>query len=97
MKPAGVVTGLGRGVLRTWIAPVKSFKIGDEEIHNTHLRIAETSDIGADMVIGADFFRSHHLYVANSQHKLYFTYNGGAVFNLAPGDGPAMPSPAPGD
>jgi tetratricopeptide (TPR) repeat protein len=34
------------------------------------------------MLIGADFFLSHRVYVATSQHRLYFTYNGGAVFNL---------------
>ena len=84
VKPAGATTGIGRGVLRTWIVPVKSFRIGDEEIHNTHLRIADATNLGRDMLIGADFFLSHHIYVANSQRKLYFTYNGGTVFNLAP-------------
>jgi len=42
-------------------------------------------DIGspeADMLIGADFFLSHRVYVASSQRKLYFTYNGGPVFDL---------------
>jgi hypothetical protein len=32
-----------------------------------------------DMIIGADFFLSHRIYVASSQHKLYFTYNGAGV------------------
>jgi tetratricopeptide (TPR) repeat protein len=36
------------------------------------------------MLIGADFFLSHHVYVANGQHKMYFSYNGGPVFNLKP-------------
>ncbi|HET9329219.1 MAG TPA: tetratricopeptide repeat protein, partial [Steroidobacteraceae bacterium] len=35
-----------------------------------------------DMLVGADFFLSHRIYVSNSQHKLYFTYNGGPVFDL---------------
>jgi tetratricopeptide (TPR) repeat protein len=69
-------------MLRTWIAPVKSFKIGDEEIRNTRLRVADSPTIDRDMLIGMDFFLSHHVYVANSQRKLYFTYNGGPVFNL---------------
>jgi len=34
------------------------------------------------MLLGSDFFVSHHVFVANSQHKLYVTYNGGPVFNL---------------
>jgi tetratricopeptide (TPR) repeat protein len=92
---AGETTGLGRGRLATWIAPVKSFKIGDEEIHNTHLRIGDAPLFDRDMLIGADFFLSHHIYVANSQRKLYFTYNGGPVFNLTlEGAAPAQPAPA---
>ena len=41
------------------------------------------------MLIGADFFLSHRIYVASSQSKLYFTYNGGPVFNLATQSAPA--------
>jgi clan AA aspartic protease (TIGR02281 family) len=81
--PAGESGGIGRGVYMTYIAPFASFKIGDEEIKNTHLRFGGIKLPNTDMLIGADFFLSHHIYVANSQHKLYFTYNGGPVFNLA--------------
>lgn len=80
--PAGEVHGFGRRAIRTWIAPFASFRIGDEEVRNTHLRIGAGTMLDVDMLIGADFFLSHRIYVANSQHKLYFTYNGGAVFNL---------------
>jgi tetratricopeptide (TPR) repeat protein len=45
------------------------------------------------MLLGSDFFLSHHVYVANSQRKLYFTYNGGPVFNLTAAP-PEIPSPA---
>ena len=79
---AGFTGGIGRRMVETWIAPVDSFKIGDEEVRNTRLRIGDASLNNADMWIGADFFLSHRVYVANSQHKLYFTYNGGPVFNL---------------
>jgi hypothetical protein len=47
------------------------------------VRIADFELRDADMLIGADFFLSHHIFVSNSQHKLYLTYNGGPVFNLA--------------
>lgn len=80
---AGYAYGVGRQVVKAWIAPFASFKIGDEEIRNTRLRIAELGMYGTDMLIGADFFLSHRVYVASSQRKLYFTYNGGPVFNLA--------------
>jgi tetratricopeptide (TPR) repeat protein/predicted aspartyl protease len=79
---AGYMHGFGRGSVKSYIATFPSFKIGDEEIKNARLRIA---DIGTmtEMLIGPDFFLSHHIYVASSQRKLYFTYNGGPVFNLA--------------
>jgi tetratricopeptide (TPR) repeat protein len=80
---AGRMHGIGRNSIPTYIAPFSRFKIGDEEIQNTRLRIADIDLPNADMLLGPDFFLSHRIYVANSQHKLYFTYNGGPVFNLA--------------
>jgi tetratricopeptide (TPR) repeat protein/predicted aspartyl protease len=80
---AGMSYGVGKTTYPTYIAPFASFKIGDEEIKNTKLRIGDIDLPNADMLIGPDFFLSHHIYVANSQRKLYFTYNGGPVFNLA--------------
>ena len=88
--------GLGRSLVKTWIAPFASFKIGDEEVRNVRLRFAETESLDTDMLIGADFFLSHRIYVASSQKKLYFTYNGGPVFNLDAAASPAATqSPAP--
>ena len=78
----GTSFGISRGVVKTWIAPFQSFKIGAEEIRNTHLRIADLELGNTDMLVGADFFQSHRVYVARSEAKLYFTYNGGPVFNL---------------
>ncbi len=82
VTPSGVWYGVGRHPVRTWIAPFASFRIGDEEIRNTHLRIGDEQMRDTDMLIGADFFLSHRVLVASSQRKLYFTYNGGPVFNL---------------
>jgi tetratricopeptide (TPR) repeat protein/predicted aspartyl protease len=79
----GLSYGVGRKLMQTWIAPFASFRIGDEEIRNTRLRIGDVALRDIDMLIGADFFLSHRIYVATSQRKLYFTYNGGPVFNLA--------------
>jgi tetratricopeptide (TPR) repeat protein len=80
---AGYSRGIGRTVVKTYIAPFASFKIGDEEVRNTRLRIGEVGGDETDMLLGADFFLSHRIYVARSQNKLFFTYNGGPVFNLA--------------
>lgn len=81
---AGMGGGIGRRKFRTWIMPVSSFKLGDEEVKNTHLRVGESDFSEADMLLGADFFLSHHVYVANSVDKIFFTYNGGPVFDLRP-------------
>jgi tetratricopeptide (TPR) repeat protein len=88
----GSASGIGHKVTTTWIARFASFKLGDEEIDHAKLRFGDISLLGADMLIGADFFLSHRIYVASSQRKLYFTYNGGPVFDLA-----AMPVPVGGD
>jgi tetratricopeptide (TPR) repeat protein len=89
VTPGGPSYGIGRRVAPSWLAPFASFKIGDEEVKNTRLRIADVALLGVDMLVGADFFLSHRIYVATSQRRLYFTYNGGPVFNLT------RTSPAP--
>jgi tetratricopeptide (TPR) repeat protein/predicted aspartyl protease len=91
---AGYSRGIGQRMVKSWIAPFASFKLGDEEIRNTRLRIGDPGIDTADMLIGADFFLSHRIYVASKQHKLFFTYNGGAVFNLKPSPAPDPASAA---
>jgi tetratricopeptide (TPR) repeat protein len=80
--PGGSTYGIGKVTIPTFIAHFDSFALGEEEIRNTRLRIADIDLGNADMLIGADFFLSHRIYVANSQNRIYFTYNGGPVFNL---------------
>jgi tetratricopeptide (TPR) repeat protein/predicted aspartyl protease len=92
---AGYTRGIGQHLVKSWIAPFASFKLGDEEIRNTRLRIGEPGIDTADMLIGADFFLSHRVYVSSKQHKLFFTYNGGAVFNLKPSPAPDPASMPP--
>ncbi|HEV7358583.1 MAG TPA: aspartyl protease family protein [Steroidobacteraceae bacterium] len=80
---AGYITGIGRGAVKTYLATASSFKVGDdEEIKNARLRIADFDLQDSDMLLGSDFFVSHHVFVSNSQRKLYLTYNGGPIFNL---------------
>jgi predicted aspartyl protease len=82
LAEAGYSRGIGRPAVMTHVAYFSSFKVGDEEIRNPHLRVGDTRE-GTDMLLGADFFLSHRIYVSNTQHKLYFTYNGGPVFSAA--------------
>jgi tetratricopeptide (TPR) repeat protein/predicted aspartyl protease len=87
----GLTGGLGPGSNKVWSAPVDSFQLGGEKVQHTHLlisdlnpahQVGEVGDETPDMLLGEDFFLSHRIYVAYSQRKLYFTYNGGPLFNL---------------
>jgi tetratricopeptide (TPR) repeat protein len=103
VTPGGQTSGFGARRVDTWIAPFDTFKLGDESIQHSRLRIGAGEMGESDMLLGADFFLSHRVYVARSQHKIYFTYNGGPVFNLSPGavaqmaaeDKAAAPAPEP--
>lgn len=78
---AGESHGIGRRRIATWIGPIQSIKIGDEEIRNTRIRFGGDFD-NVDMLLGADFFLSHRLYWSNKLHKIFFSFNGGHVFDL---------------
>jgi tetratricopeptide (TPR) repeat protein len=97
--PAGATYGLGSRMVRVWAAPIDKFAIGGETIEHTHLLIGDIGLDDADMLLGADFFLAHHIYVAYSQSKVYFTYNGGPVFDVnalppAGAKSPAYSTPA---
>ena len=93
---AGATTGLGRRRLATWLVPVDEVRIGDELVKHTRVRVGALEMSDVDMLVGADFFLSHRVLVSNSQQRIYFTYNGGPVFDLSvkPGAAPP-PEPAP--
>lgn len=82
VTPAGATIGLGGKPVKVWVAPVDKFEIGGETIEHTHLLIGDIGLQNADMLLGSDFFLAHRIYVAYSQDRLYFTYNGGAVFDV---------------
>ncbi|OAN57314.1 retroviral-like aspartic protease family protein [Sphingomonas sp. TDK1] len=80
VEAAGWSTGLGRRVKQGWIGSFKLLRVGNEELHNVRLRIADLGDSDTDMLLGADYLISHRLYVSNAQHRIYFTYTGGKLF-----------------
>ena len=96
VEKIGESAGVGEQKMTVWRAPIDSFEIGDEAIRKTRIQIADL--LGAarrgagprltmsepDILLGADFMRAHHLLFARSQRRLYFTYLGGPVFQLAP-------------
>ncbi len=93
---AGKGVGLGNFAVDTWIGSFKSFTIGNETINGIELRFApfqkdaiytETGSnvptkvpTTSSMLLGLDFIRAHRVLVAHSQNRLYFTYDGGPVF-----------------
>jgi tetratricopeptide (TPR) repeat protein len=98
----GAFYGIGKRMVESRIVPVDVLQLGGEKIEHTRIRLADVGFSESDMLLGADFFLSHRIYVANSQNKIYFTYNGGPVFNLrpqlaaatAPSAGPPSPPPS---
>jgi predicted aspartyl protease len=93
------VVGIGQRSLQTWIADVQSFKLGDESINDTQLRVAQLGKyqtmerIGSRipvpagtepaMLLGMDFLRAHHVLIDNPTRKMVFTYEGGPVFQIS--------------
>jgi tetratricopeptide (TPR) repeat protein len=80
--PAGGTIGLGSRMVKVWAAPIDKFEIGGETIEHTHLLIGDIGLEDTDMLLGSDFFLAHHIYAAYSQDRVYFTYNGGPVFDV---------------
>jgi predicted aspartyl protease len=84
--PAGCARASTTRLVDSWSAQFESFTIGAETIRNPTLRFADLWQDTADaetmpqMVLGGDFLRSHRVLVARSQAKMYFSYEGGAVF-----------------
>lgn len=96
-RTLGYGAGFGSRPVQEWVVPVDRFKIGDEEIRHTHMIVGASTLGDVDMLIGADFFLSHHIFVSNEQHKVYFTYNGGPVFSLPREQAAAAPAAEPQD
>jgi predicted aspartyl protease len=81
------------------VAVFQTFAIGDETIRNARLHVADlfAKDTETptnshlerkianlpDMLLGADFIHAHRIYVARSQGKIYFSYNGGPIFRTS--------------
>jgi len=77
--------GVGAKKLKTWTVGVDSFSVGTETIQHSQMQVIDGNfgDDKTDLLLGIDFLLAHHMFIANSQRKAYFTYNGGRVFALA--------------
>jgi predicted aspartyl protease/tetratricopeptide (TPR) repeat protein len=85
VKPGMSSFGVGANSVKTWTVHVDAFSVGTETIHNSQMQVMDgrIGDGSTDMLLGVDFLLAHHLFIANSQGKIYFTYNGGRVFTFA--------------
>jgi tetratricopeptide (TPR) repeat protein/predicted aspartyl protease len=85
VSAADVYHGIGPRAVDSWLVPISSFEVGGESISNTRLRVARADFLAGDMLLGADFFLSHRVFVSYRRRRMFFAYNGGPVFRLEEG------------
>jgi tetratricopeptide (TPR) repeat protein/predicted aspartyl protease len=81
---AGFTTGVGRDAKATWIATFAKIDIGGEQIPHPKIAFGDVSLGEGEMLIGADFFLTHRVYVSNKTNRMYLTYEGGPLFGITP-------------
>jgi hypothetical protein len=81
VKRAGRLVGIGQKSVDRYRATFKSFSVGEEMILNPVLQIVDDDRDKIELVLGADFLRSHRVLFAVSQMKVYLSYIGGKPFD----------------
>lgn len=91
VKNSFITHGIGAKLVKTWIVPIDTFSVGTESIHHSQMQVIDGTmgDGRTDMLLGLDYLLAHRMFIANSQRRAFFTYNGGRVFAFAtaPSDG----------
>ena len=84
VRAGSISIGVGARPVRTWTVNIDTFSVGSETIQHSQMQVID-GKIGddTDMLLGVDFILAHHMLIANSKKKAYFTYNGGRVFTFA--------------
>jgi predicted aspartyl protease len=106
--PAGKGGGFGQHVNDFWITRFDSVAVGPEIVRNARLEVEDLwgsavkdshsvwapawSTQQPQMLLGADFLKAHRVLFAASQGRMYFTYDGGAIFD-APAESDVAPMP----
>ena len=93
VETLGSARGINGQAADTWAGTFPSFTLDQETIKPAKFaffQFARAEPVSgsmlkqrafvADMLLGIDFVKSHHLFVSHSQRKLYFSYSGGKVF-----------------
>ena len=79
---SGFIKGIGPAQLKNWTGHFTSFEVGGETIANPIFDFSDKTNASADLILGADFFRRHRVYVAKRQHVLAFTDEGVDMFGI---------------
>jgi clan AA aspartic protease (TIGR02281 family) len=88
VEPSQCTYGLGASMVRQWVARFDTVQIGGETIRNPRIRLGEyvpdsyyyhVSD-SAEVLLGGDFLKAHHVLLSHSQGRVYLSYTGGLVF-----------------
>ena len=105
--PGIQIQGMGHYRRDSFVGRFATFALGDEKVNNVRLQVSDlTSDFKVtetgsnlpvpigdtpSMLIGADFFHAHRVYIDVKDHLILFSYSGGPVF--APELSPVGASP----
>ncbi len=92
------VGGIGEASEVARIAVFEKVEVGTEQINHTRLQVVDLfahdatvrtgsllpkrMDDSVSMLLGADFLRAHRVLLAPEQHRMYFTYSGGPIFQV---------------
>lgn len=105
--PGTNLQGMGHYQRDSFVGRFATFALGDEKVNNVRLQVSDlTSDFKVtetgsnlpvaldntpSMLVGADFFHAHRVYIDVKDHLILFSYAGGPVFTpelSAAGAGP---------
>lgn len=78
----GFIRGVGPEPLKNWKAQFDRFAIADEILLHPIFHFSDKSNASADLLIGADFFKRHRVYIAKHQHLMAFTDEGTDSFGI---------------
>ena len=78
----GQVRGVGPEALKNWKATFTEFAIGGETVAHPVFGFSDKTNASADLIVGADFFKRHRVYVAKRQHVMAFTDEGTNSFGI---------------
>jgi predicted aspartyl protease len=90
VERVGYSVGLGDAPVARWATVFDTLQLGAETIRNARVGVIDSGLYDKDIVLGADFLRSHRVLFAMSQEKLYISYVGGEALGQRRGIEPWM-------